>query len=119
MTNSSFLEFILPEGLLDYFEVSKFTREAAGFNIFLVEKNTPPIEFATDKLASKGFFDETTIQDFPIRGKAAYLHIKRRKWINETTGNIVYRNWNMVAKGTRLTQEFASFLKAIARYETG
>jgi hypothetical protein len=71
----------------------------------------------SDKLTSKGFFDEITVQDFPIRGKASYLHIKRRKWINETTGDIVFRDWNMVAKGTRMTHEFASFLKVISRYQ--
>ena len=48
---------------------------------------------------------------------ASYLHIKRRRWVNERTGDVVYRNWNMVAKGTRMTQEFAAFLKAIARYQ--
>jgi hypothetical protein len=76
-----------------------------------------PAEFAPAKLTSKGFFDEITVQDFPIRDMKSYLHIKRRRWINESTGDIVYRNWNMVAKGTRMTHEFASFLKEIARYK--
>lgn len=117
MPDTSFIELILPNGLLNYFEVTQITKEEESFKIYLSEKNTPPKENASDKLTSKGFFDEITVQDFPIRGKAAYLHIKRRKWINETTGDIVFRDWNMVAKGTRMTHEFASFLKAIARYQ--
>ena len=115
MDNLSFLDMILPEGILKYFEVTQFIKEAARFNIYLSEKNVPPYEFASDKLTSKGFYDEITVQDFPIRGKASYLYIKRRRWLNETTGDIVYRDWNIVAKGTRMTQEFASFLKAISR----
>jgi hypothetical protein len=117
MPDMSFIEMILPDGIMDYFEVTQFTKGESCFRIYLSEKNTPPVEFAADKLISKGFFDEITVQDFPIRGKAAYLHVKRRKWINETTGDIVFRDWNMVAKGTRMTHEFASFLKAFARYQ--
>ncbi len=117
MDYSSLMSLVLPEGILDYFELTNFSKTEEGFKIYLAEKKVPPEEFSADKLTSKGFFDEITIQDFPIRSKASYLHIKRRRWVNERTGDIVYRNWNMVAKGTRMTQEFASFLKAIARYQ--
>jgi hypothetical protein len=116
MDQTSLMSLVLPEGILDYFELTDFIKSEFGFKIYLVEKNAPPIEFASDKLTSKGFFDEITIQDYPIRGKPSYLYIKRRRWINERTRGIVYRDWNMVAKGTRMTQEFASFLKAIARF---
>ena len=54
-----------------------------------------------------------TIQDFPLRGKYVYLHIKRRRWTNKTTGEIIKRDWQLVAKGTSMTQEFAAFLKEI------
>lgn len=117
MDNTFLISMILPEGILDYFEVINFSKDDKGFKIYLSEKNLPPSDFASDKLTSKGFFDEITVQDFPIRSQASYLHIRRRRWVNERTGDIVYRNWNMVAKGTRMTQEFASFLKAIARYQ--
>jgi hypothetical protein len=30
---------------------------------------------------------------------------------NEDTGQVVFRDWNLVADGTRVTQEFASFKK--------
>jgi len=75
-----------------------------------------PEEYHSDRLLSKGFFDEITVQDFPLRGKAVYLHIRRRRWLNQTTGAVVFRDWNMVAQGTRMTTEFASFLKAISGY---
>lgn len=116
MTSTSFIEMILPDGIMNYFEVTQFIKEEVSFIIYLSEKNIPPKEQALSKLTSKGFFDEITVQDFPIRGKASYLKIKRRKWMNETTGEIVFRDWNMVAKGTRMTHEFATFLKALARY---
>lgn len=59
--------------------------------------------------------DEITIQDFPLRGKYVYLHIKRRRWTNKTKEENIKRDWNLVAKGTRMTQEFAAFLKEINR----
>ena len=27
-----------------------------------------------------GFTDEKVIQDFPLRGKPVYLHVRRRRW---------------------------------------
>jgi hypothetical protein len=64
--------------------------------------------------------DEITIQDFPIRGKIYFFHIKRRRWTNKTNGEIVIVpiaiGRQLVAKGTRMTHEFADFLKEINRY---
>lgn len=118
MKEKSLLELVLPEGILEYFSITDFAKNDSGFHIYLAEKNIQPVEYSSEKLTSKGFFDEITVQDFPIRDKASYLHIKRRRWVNDQTGVIVYRDWNVVAKGTRMTQEFASFLKEIARYQT-
>ena len=72
-------------------------------------------EYKNAKLESKGFYEPITVQDFPLRGKACYFIVKRRRWLNLSTGNIIARNWNLVANGTRLTKEFADFLKAINR----
>jgi hypothetical protein len=117
--DSSLLNVFLPKGILDYFTITKVDQFEESINIHLEEKNILPEEYANDKLTSKGFYDEIKVQDFPIRGKAVYLYIKRRRWINETRGTIVMRNWKLVAKGTRMTQEFASFLKVISRYQAG
>jgi len=107
---------VLPEGLEDFFEVTKVSKGEKDICIYLSEHNVKPEEFNKDKLTSKGFFEEIKIQDFPIRGKGVFLLIKRRRWLNEATGETVFRNWEHVAKGTRLTKEFAAFLKAFARY---
>ncbi|WP_449441411.1 ISAon1 family transposase N-terminal region protein [Sphingobacterium cavernae] len=49
-----------------------------------------------------------------MRGQQVYLHVKRRRWLNQDTGKVVYRDWNLVAKGTRVTSDFAAFLKGIS-----
>lgn len=112
-------EFILPNGILEYFDLKKIDQTSSAIHIYLAEKNLPPPEYAHTKLTSKGFFDEIKVQDFPIRGKHVYLMIKRRRWLDENTGDPVFRDWEMVAKGTRMTKEFATFLKGISRYQTG
>lgn len=118
-TDNNFISLLLPEGLLSYFNLSHYTISGQEVCLYLDENNEVPDEYRKDKLQSKGFFDEITVQDFPLRGKAVFLHIRRRRWLNQTTGEIVFRDWNMVAKGTRMTKEFASFLKAISRYPSG
>ena len=112
-------ELILPNGILEYFNITNVKQSQTEIHILLAEKNLPPEEYAHTKLTSKGFFDEIKVRDFPIRGKHVYLLIKRRRWLDESTGNPVFRDWEMVAKGTRMTKEFATFLKGIARYQTG
>jgi hypothetical protein len=116
-TGFDIAQFILPQGILDYFIIKDIKQYPKELQIYLEEKNLPLQEYKDNKLTSKGFFDEIKVQDFPIRGKAVYLLIKRRRWYNENTGAIVCRNWELVAQGTRMTKEFALFLKVINRYQ--
>ncbi|WP_449618994.1 ISAon1 family transposase N-terminal region protein [Sphingobacterium rhinopitheci] len=57
-----------------------------------------------------------TIQDFPLRGNTVYLHMKRRRWLDKNSQEIIQRDWDLVAQGTHMTSEFAAFLKEISRY---
>lgn len=118
MDNSltALLKLILPEFVDEYFELTSYRKEGETLHLYLKELNIVPQEYQGNKLISKGFFDEITIQDFPIRGYNVFLHITRRRWLNEDTGKVVFRDWDIVAKGTRITREFAAFLKEIGRY---
>lgn len=113
------LSLVLPSGILEFFTITQVVKSDEQLDFYLEEKNIIPQEYINDKVTSKGFYDAIKVQDFPIRGKEVYLHIKRRRWLNESTGNIVIRDWELVAKGTRMTKEFASFLKVISRYQAG
>lgn len=115
----SVLELFLPEGILTYFDVTSVAKSADGYTIHLAEKNLHPTEFVGQKLVSKGFLDEITVSDFPIRGKACFLKVRRRRWLNEDMSKIVARDWELVAKGTRMTKEFAAFLKGMHRHHSG
>ena len=110
------LELFLPEFILEHFDLKNVRKEGDIYHLELEEMNTPPQQFASDSLLSKGFFPSITVQDFPIRGRKVFMHIKRRRWLNQQTGKVVYRGWTEVATGTRVTSEFAAFLKEISRY---
>ena len=107
------VSLLLPEGLLDYFALTEVGSDKGLLCIYLEEKNITPEEYKTQSLHSKGFYPEVRIHDFPIRGKKVLLCIKRRRWEVVETGEIVHRNWDLVRQGTRMTTEFALFLKGI------
>jgi hypothetical protein len=84
------LKLLLPEIIVDYFELTSYTKEDEILHLYLKEIYSIPKEHRGSKLTSKGFFDEITVQDFPIRGHQVYLHITRRRWLNEDTGKVVF-----------------------------
>lgn len=107
------LSLILPEGLSDYFEFDRADTVDGSTYIYLIEKNIHPEEFSGDHLLSKGFYDEVSVRDFPLRGNPCFLNVKRRKWFNTSSGKIVSRDWTLVAEGTKMTQEFAFFFERL------
>ena len=104
---------LLPEGTLDYFDVVDVKERVNEIVIYLEEKNLVPEQYSGEATESKGFYDPVVVQDFPLRGKKVYLNIRRRRWILKKSNEYISRNWRMVAEGTRLTQDFASFLKEL------
>lgn len=103
---------LLPEGTLDYFDLVDMKESVNEVVIYLEEKNIVPEKYTDQDTESKGFYDPIVVQDFPLRGKKVFLNIRRR-WILKQSREYISRNWRMVAEGTRLAQDFASFLKEL------
>ena len=112
----SILELILPREILEHFIVINLVIQAREVHLYLDERPEVPDEYKDEKLISKGFHPEAVIQDFPLRNKALYLHVRRRKWEVESTKKIVSKTWNLMADGTRYSTEFATFLKGLLGY---
>ena len=110
---NSLIKLLLPSDIFEYFEITRVEIEDKKVNVYLDEKSIKPEGFELVKLISKGFHSTVIIQDFPLRDKAMFLHVRRRRWYSESTGKLVERDWDSVAKGTRLTKGFATFLKGI------
>lgn len=111
--DSTLLSLLLPEGLSQYFEFDKAESVNGSHYIYLIERNIHPHEYTGHQLLSKGFFDEISVRDFPLRGKPCFLKLKRRKWLHVDTGKVVYRDWHLVAEGTKMTKEFAFFFESL------
>lgn len=110
------IKHFLPQGLLDIFDITSIEQEAKHFSIHLQEKNNLPEGFNTLEYESKGFYEVKKIQDFPIRGKAVYLYLKRRRWRRKDNKEVIHRDFTIVATGTKLTQELADFLKYASQH---
>ena len=120
--DSSLLKSFLPTGLLDYFSIVDFrelgdlTTKKDCFYIYLDEKNVLPPGYNATDYESKGFYTRTSIQDFPIRGKAVYLCIKRRRWRQKNDKSIIIKSdYSFIAEGSKLTVELSDFLKGTGR----
>lgn len=114
MKNDELCKYFLSPFIVDIFEIVRIEDDAENWrmDIFLDEKRTIPTEFSTDIFISYGFTEATTIQDFPIRGKGVYLHLRRRKWLDKSTNQIITRKIEVSHHGTDLTKDFVAFLKA-------
>lgn len=60
------------------------------------------------------FFRLVKIYAYPTKNRVSlYLNIRRRRWVLKDENYYVSRNWKLVAQGSRMTQEFAPFLKEL------
>ncbi len=80
------------------------------------EKNQLPDGYRWEEYESKGFMESKLIQDFPLRGRAVYLRIKKRRWRDKQTGEIIKGNFSFMANGSKFTQELSDFLKDTGQY---
>jgi hypothetical protein len=107
------VKLLLPSEIFDYFEITNLIVKDRSVTVFLDERDVKPTAYSGQKLTSKGFHPKSIIQDFPIRNKAVFLHVRRRRWLVESTREVVSRDWDSVAEGTRYTKSFADFLKVL------
>ena len=113
MKPEDLLRVILPDVLIDNFDIVNFEKSDLRFDIWLDEKK---VQLRDDKDNAKvvayGFGPYHVIQDFPIRGRATYLHVRKRKWLDKDTGDIFSYDWDLSEHDhTRLNAEFVAFLK--------
>lgn len=107
------VKLFLPTEIFEYFEIKDVVVKDRSVAVFLDERDLKPAGYSRERLTSKGFHPEAIIQDFPLRNKPVFLHVRRRRWLIESTGEVVSRDWDSVAEGTRYTKSFADFLKGI------
>ena len=80
MKSDQLLRAIFPDVLIDNFEVVSLERTDSRFDIWLEEKKVLLKEDRrTGDVVAYGFGEYHAIRDFPIRGRATYFHVRKRK----------------------------------------
>jgi hypothetical protein len=112
----------LPKYLLEHFDVKKVlelgdcSTKQMIFEIHLEEKNKLPPGYNSSDYESKGFYCSKRIQDFPIRGKALYLVVKRRRWrLKKDKTTEIKSDYSFISENSKLTKEISDFLKGTGR----
>ena len=117
MVTKTLLETIFPSVIVDNFDIVSIQHypKDEEIHIHLAEKKIIPVEFSSRRVIFHGFTSAKKIQVYPIRGYAVYLHVRRRKWLDQDTKEILTKTYSIAFEGTQLTKEFVSFLKEAYR----
>lgn len=114
MELDTLLRYLLPHEIFEYFDLKEIREiENNQLQLYLDEKKVPPSEFSSKEIVSNGFDEAVRIQDFPLRDKAVFFVVRRRKWKEKGTSKIYKRSWDLTANGTSYSKEFADFLKGL------
>jgi len=122
--DTSLISLFLPDGILDYFDITGFERTDSNLKtydkrltIFLSEKKAIPEKYKEEIHKASGFMKPRIIEDYPIRNMLVSLSIKRRRWDVTLNNQVIKisRDWgSIITQGTRISTEFAAFLKELS-----
>ena len=116
------LELMLPEGILNDFIIVGYHQGDSGKHVYnktltidLEEKKIIPEAYKNHTYKACGFTEPRIIEDYPIRNMLVSLRVRRRRWEVVIDGKKlkVSRDLNIIAPGTRMSAEYAAFLKEI------
>lgn len=108
-------KIVLPSEIVDYFDLVSvhYSTDPDGRQVAHLHLDEMELEDDERKgLVPNGFYNEQIIQDFPIRDKKVILHVRRRRW-KTPEGKTVSKEWDLKARGTRMSKDFAGHLKKI------
>lgn len=107
------LKMLLPDDLRDSFEIVDVKKVSNTITITLEEHDRIMHPVAGHEYEKNGFYEAKRVEDYPIRSSKVVLMVKRRRWINRTTGRSVGNEYDTVAHGTRMSKELALFFQGL------
>ncbi len=122
------VRYMLPDGLLDYFEITGIEEEVTDekdetgtviriLHIHLDERDLRDVVW--HDLQPNGFTEPRLFNDFPQRERKVVLHVRRRRWLDFEGRSVILKSLPLVAEGTSYSVEFAGFLKKMVGYLPG
>ncbi len=109
---SHLYSLLVPQEILNSFEITSIEEKAEDLLIYLLEKDTCTPSHDID-LVQNGFTNPVELNSFPIVGKRCFLRLTRRKWkARGSDGSASITNtYDFALEGTKATKLFGSFLK--------
>ena len=120
--DTKLLHNLFPSELMDFFEIKEFQTlcsletKTEYWLIDFEEKNQLPSPYSALEYETKDFMESKFIQDFPLRGKAVFFKIRKRRWRHKQTQEIIKGDFTFIADGSKFTQELSDFLKDTGGY---
>jgi hypothetical protein len=107
------LKMLLPDDLRDSFEIVDVKKVSNTITITLEEHDQIKHPEVGHEYEKNGFYEAKRVEDYPIRSSKVVLLVKRRRWIDVTTGKSVGNEYDTVAHGTRMSKELALFFQGL------
>ena len=109
----SLIGLLFPSDITEHFKIVHIESLPQVMVVHFEEKDEFHDKEGGHEYVPNGFYESSRINDFPIRDKKVTLVVKRRRWIDKSTGKSVGNKYELTAEGTRHSKEFATFLKGI------
>ena len=110
------LRMLVPDNLVEYFDIKQIKENKEDWVMELEEKEElVPKELHGKEAVLNGFCNPIEIQSFPVKGKAFYIKITRRKWKEKGKDTGYSNEYDLHYKGMKATKEFGDFLKGAFR----
>lgn len=110
---ASLIGMLFPKDITEHFRIVHIESLPTVMVVHFEEKDEYHDAEVGHEYERNGFYESSRINDFPIRDKKVTLVVKRRRWLDKTTGKSVGNRYELTAEGTRHSKEFAAFLKGI------
>ena len=110
----SLLSVLFSDEIASNFVIKEVKEYPEHIEIKLEElKELVPCELSREEeeVVLDGFCNPLDLQSFPMKGKAVYLKLYRRRWKAAGTKKHYSNSYDLHQKGVKATKEFSSFLK--------
>ena len=84
-------ECLLPEDMVEYFEVVKVEKTAETLDVTLKERDDGIDGYEAGQLRPNGLYEEGVAGNNLVRGRKMSFHVKHRRWVEIETGKSVSR----------------------------
>ena len=106
------VKLIAPGVISENFEFKAVEEKSETITLYFEEKpELIPEELQGKEIVQDGFLNSIELQTFPLKDKAVYLSIKRRRWKEKGSQSSYNNSYELHHKGMKTTNEFGAFLK--------